>query len=325
MKKLLILLMAVFLVLSFAACGGNEIEPEPTPTPDPEEDVVTTTYEPEDEPEPETKRPTSLGITFDEIIDALPAPTNDRINRTRAYANENGNRVATNIHGIRKMFAYHEINSDYISTVIFRLPADNTGTLGIEAFDTTMSLLTDESIWPYVTNGQDTFGEWRLYVISIEHDSSFDFSQLLFSAAEKATTDFFASEYNIEQYTRFWRSGDFQALYDLVNNHFEQGNTQLYDSAWQILDLLSPIMEVIDQITVVYDAFDDVATVFYHGLTDVSRSQMFIPYATTVRNDMNILVGFHHSGWIFSDRARLRLENGETLTCIIALFSLPRE
>ena len=125
--------------------------------------------------------------------------------------------------------------------------------------------------------------------------------------------DFFDTEENMRQYDQLMRAGDFIGIYNLVIAYIEDGNLYEQDSAWSILYYLEPILEYIDRVTIIHDTFNNTATIFYRGLYDVSMQHSFVPYTGT-RSGLRIMVGFHNNGWIFADRARIRLEDGSTVT-----------
>jgi len=270
-------------------------------------------------------RPETLGITQDQVLE-IARTTRDmsgnNLSLTRTFDLGGDRQVTERIRSLLdirhswKLFVYHLEDTGYASTIILSISPDansNAMTATTELYNEIKSLLPPE-VEPHVIHGSDVFGDNLLFVLTVEHDIDFDFDSLAFRTAEMALTDFFASEGNIDRYNQLTRAGDYRGLYELVKLHIENNDAQPYDSAWFILEYLEPLLEVIDQVEIVYDAFDDVATIFYRGLTDVSRQYSLVPYTTTRSNSVNILIGFQNSSWIFADSARVRFEDGEMVT-----------
>ena len=126
--------------------------------------------------------------------------------------------------------------------------------------------------------------------------------------------DFFDDEERASQFDQFMRAGSFADIYYLTIYYIENNNPHEQDSAWEIINLLEPILEHINRVTIIHDTFNNTATIFYRGLYDVSLQHSFVPYTGTRSSGLSIMVGFHNNGWIFADRARIRLEDGSTVT-----------
>jgi len=283
--------------------------PTPAPTPSP-------TPSPTPAPTPTPVRPTTLGLTLSQILDAVA----DTPGYIRTFDLEDGLQVTEKVFSssAHKLFVYHSEETAYATTIILSVSAsatiNNRVLQGVnDTYETILSLLPSD-VSGRMTSGNQTFGDYRMFLLSVEHSADFDFGTLRFYTPEMALTDFFASPENAEQYTRLVRAGDFQGLYDFLMAHVENNNAQPYDSAWIILDFLAPKLEMLDRITIVYDAFDDVATIFYRGLENVSSHHSFVPNTTTVNNGMRAIIGFHNDTFINVLNGRLRLENGDTLS-----------
>ena len=306
LKICIYIIMVLLMVLFFVVCSSNNGESIEDTSPE-----LTPTINPSPLPTPTQALlyPPNLGITIDDtlsVIDGVPGLSGS----IRPFALYNDIYVTTKG---RNVFIYH--NDEFVTTIVIRVSstASNLTISNINNVLETLKEMLSLDVQRKVVHGSDIFGNDRLFILTVEHDIGFNFESLLFHVSEKATTDFFTIQSNIERFRLLINRGAFAELHELVSTHIERYGAQIYDSAWILLNYLEPMMAQLDQIEIIYDDFDDVATIFYIGLTNISSTHNFIPYTTTRNNGFNIKVGFYNDEWIFADRARVRLENGETV------------
>jgi len=313
MKKIFVLFLALLLALTMVACGGDEDEETEVPG-----DVADTTVEiPEtsEEPEaPEDELPphNGLGVTIEEILNIIERDLTNWLPINRFYMDD-GTVVETTSNGTLRLFTYQSTEADTPGTIIFRATSNSQGTLGNDFLDELRPHMPDGLNF---THGSAIFGEWRLFLICADNPTDYDFGQFPLTVGYFIEHDFFRDEERGNELVSLRNAGDFLGMEEFVLRYIEEmGDTILdTDSAFLILAHLEPMIAMLDRVEIQYDSFDDVANIFYRGLTSLSREHSFVPYTTTRANSISLTVGFYRNGWIFADRARLRLEDGETIT-----------
>jgi len=353
MKRIILAMAITVVTCLLAACGsGSDTVPEATPAPTP---IVTPSPSPEPETSPEpvalsterhtfstmnfilpnewdnfTEGETAFTIRVDGIsgaADAVVSILAPIVTSTDVEDLLNSELRHTFEETTTELFSAEGVNVDIMDDERLAYPillmASPSYLLNGECGAGASLLVVGDdkvvTIHSFVRDGADADGIMRTlgaFATTIRFDYELT-AQLPIPIPEpEPLTNFFAIEDNVEQFDQFMRSGNFVGIRDLANAYIEHNNPDEQDSVWAVLNYLEPLLENIDRVTIVHDTFNNVATIFYSGLTDINLTHSFVPYTGT-RSRLGIMVGFHNNGWIFADRARIRLENGETVSVIM--------
>jgi len=106
--------------------------------------------------------------------------------------------------------------------------------------------------------------------------------------------------------------GDFSGMELLVLNYIDEmgSNIDDRDSAFKILKHLVPMIDVLDQVEIHYSSANNLAMIYYRGLTGISSESNFVLHTSTRGNSIYAMIGFHYNEWVYAERARIRLKNG---------------
>lgn len=126
----------------------------------------------------------------------------------------------------------------------------------------------------------------------------FDFSK---------TSDFFSDSERTENFRRLMTAGKYQELNNYINSYIESNSIKEDDSAFELLESLSPIIENVDKLNIFYDEFDDSKTIFALGITDISSNCYFVPYISTI--DVEVKMGFIKDDWLFFNSVSIKTDS----------------
>ena len=314
MKRLLLFLLCLLLMVSVAACSSEE-EPapqapaeveEPAQQPDEEEVLVE-----------ETNR--GLGLTTADIVDIYnDVATSPIEGEIMVFELEDGTVVETlsfSLAGLTaRLLTYRSGEADYVGTLVFRVDSGFRGPILGNVHTAVREAMNLETGTRYI-HGSPTVGDYRLYILSTEKASDFDFSTLPMHLGDFLEHDFHWEEERSGELIRLARLGEYLQVQEMLEAYIAEKGDALHpnDSAFIMLERVLPMVAALDMVTMVYDSFDSRTTIFYRGLTEITRQNSFVPYSSG-GGGLSVLVGFQHNNWIFADRARIRLENGDTLT-----------
>lgn len=125
--------------------------------------------------------------------------------------------------------------------------------------------------------------------------------------------DFFLDSSNDELYQKSIKKGEYKKLYKEVKAYIDDENAEEDDSSYEIIKAIKPILELIKQVEINYDEFDERSTIYYKDLEDISSENFIVPFLENVPNvekngdDMFILAGFEKEGWMFIDSIRMKV------------------
>jgi len=295
----------------------------------PEEYEEPEEYEPEDD-EPEEEEPeeipphTGFGITITDIIELTSshmARGDGWYPTIKQFEMADGTIVETALLagiGDIRLLTYRNPQHDSPSTIIFRVASSFRGTLMQNIFPPVRTLAANTlapELLPHVAHGNATFGDWRLYILCLDNTSDFNFGQLPHTLGDFVENDFFMSEERGNDFVSLYRRGDFLGMEAMLHDYIDEVGSDIEDgdTVFWLLEHLEPMLDVLDQVEIHYDSFDDVATIFYRGLTDISFQNSFVPHTSTRNAAMYAFIGFHNNEWINATRARMQFENGVTI------------
>lgn len=297
MKKFLLLLMASFLLMLFA-CGSNEVE------------IVEEGKEEEEEIKINLNK--KLGIKIDDVLDASYFDDEEDI-KIKSYKMEDGTKVdELTVRDVAiRIFAFYYDNNEYASEIIIRSPKDaNTHLAGISAdvLEETWNSLDDE-----VVEYSD------IEVIDIDEDSDFDIAGIIFnsehelrslpvSTSDIVENDYFSNESNVTAYEESREKADYKTMYEKARKHIETNDVNESDSAYEIIEIVEPLQDILGEIDVKYDEFDNDSTIYYKGLTDIGSNNYIVPFIETSDKELNILVGFEKEGWLFAEKINFNID-----------------
>ena len=137
----------------------------------------------------------------------------------------------------------------------------------------------------------------------------------LISLATYYTEDFFMCAERGDELIQLRNRGDFIGMESLVQNYIEDMGSDIRstDTAFRILKHLEPMLAVLDQVEIQYNYTNDIAVIFYQGLTDINAENHFVLSTSTRSNTIYAMIGFHHYEWVYAERARIRLDNGSVI------------
>ncbi|MCL2527951.1 MAG: hypothetical protein FWE42_05960 [Defluviitaleaceae bacterium] len=289
------------------------------------EDPIEQFLQAEEEPEykPILEQHNGLGITAANIIALTNGLTsNDWYPTIKQFVMDDGTIVESALFGgisRLRLFTLQSPDNDYPSTIILRVASNFRGNMMQNFFpavrEAVISSLAPDYL-PHVTHGSHTYGDWRLYILCLDNPTDFDFGQLPHTLADFVENDFLMSEERGDELIALLRRGDFLGMESLVRDYIDEVGDSIEegDTAFWVLEHLEPLIDALDLVEIHYDSFDDVATIFFRGLTDIGFQNSFVPHTTTRNAHMYVTIGFHSNEHINASRARIQLENGVNLS-----------
>lgn len=127
-------------------------------------------------------------------------------------------------------------------------------------------------------------------------------------------------EYGV-RLARYVQNLQFAEIVTMVDTYLTRVSATEEDSAHEIRELAVRAAELLEGLYVYVDSFDNRITVYYPGVRAISNNINVVPYIrpsgrgsvsqTRPRASANLHIdfGFYRSGWLFFDRASLRMSN----------------
>ncbi|MEF3330614.1 hypothetical protein [Oceanobacillus oncorhynchi] len=301
MKKVLfVLLLTSFL----AACGDSSATEEESNNRAEEENNDSQTEEVDaetsnDEPVADTQK--KLGLRTEDIFNAELFEEQEESLRSYDYENMKIDVVDNDPF---RIFVYYTDDSEYASGLVLRNNGNNKD-LSKEIFDFFYNDM-DESIQNASRQFKRADGD--NYLIGVIFNGEIDIDNPPIDLSEISGKDFFLDEENVELYRNALNTAEYQEIYNKATSYLDNNEVSEYDSANEIIEILEPIQDYMDEIEIEYDDFDDVSTLYYQGLNDISSENYIVPFITTEENSMNLLVGFEKEDWLFADNVILNID-----------------
>ena len=136
-----------------------------------------------------------------------------------------------------------------------------------------------------------------IYCAWIKASNAVDFP---LSVAYLPDNDYFFTV-NQEEYKSLYEQGNYDKIYDNVTKYIDDNTPELYDSAYTIQKILEPIIDNWDSLTIYYDEVDKYSTFYDSAVTSLGNDIHFVPYATSRDKNINAIVGFYNTDWLFFD------------------------
>ncbi|UUI41139.1 hypothetical protein [Oceanobacillus oncorhynchi] len=301
MKKVLfVLLLTSFL----AACGDSSSTEEESNNRAEEENNDSQTEEvasetSNEEPVADTQK--KLGLKTEDIFHA--ELFEDQEESLQSYDYENMKIDVVDNDPFR-IFVYYIDDSEYASGLVLRNNGNNKD-LSQETFDFFYNDM-DESIQNASRQFKRADGD--NYLIGVIFNGEIDIDNPPIDLSEISGKDFFLDEENVELYRNALNTAEYQEIYNKATSYLDDNEVSEYDSANEIIEILEPIQDYMDEIEVEYDDFDDVSTLYYQGLNDISSENYIVPFITTEENSMNLLIGFEKENWLFAENVIFNID-----------------
>lgn len=308
MKKILMVILCVFLL---TACG-NESEGDVNAGSNQEANEISkennngSTHEIDNEKK--------LGITIEDVIKVESIQNRiDEYSKVKTYETDDGVKIdIIDRSGLLYLYMYTFENDEYPSVVIAKTNAAET--VNEEAVKVMSNIVAslDEDVYPFVevVPGVD---EEDYVTIGIVFNEEHDITDLPIFYSDIAMDDFFLNENNIEFFNESLSKAKYKELYERANSHIKENNINGHDSAYDIMDILEPVKDLMGNVDVQYDDFDNKSTIYYEGLNDISNNNYIVPFISTEDNKMNLLIGFEKDGWLFSKKIYFNIDGEKEL------------
>lgn len=120
-----------------------------------------------------------------------------------------------------------------------------------------------------------------------------------------AYNDFFDQYDDASELQRMVRTQEISQFYDLVVDYIENTNPKSSDSAFELKEVMEPIVSDWESFTIVSDSFKDATYVYYGDIKEITDDVHFVPrYAagsSVPGEGFQITMGFYADDWLFFD------------------------
>ncbi|MBW4827652.1 MAG: hypothetical protein KZY61_00930 [Clostridiaceae bacterium] len=301
MKKILMLILCVFLL---TACG-NESKGDVNVGSNQEENDNGSTHKIDNKKK--------LGITIEDVIKVESIQNKiDEYSNVKTYETDDVKIDIIDRSGLLYLYMYTFENDKYPSVVVAKTNAvEIVNKEAVEVMSDIAALL-DEDVNPFakIVPGVD---EEDCITIGIVFNEEHDITDLPIFYSDIAINDFFLNENNIEFFNESLSQAKYKELYERANLHIKENNIKGHDSAYDIMNILEPVKDLMENVDVQYDDFDNESTIHYKGLNDISNNNYIVPFISTKDNKMNLLIGFEKDGWLFSKEIYFNIDGEKKL------------
>ncbi len=303
MKKFILLIVGISLFLS--ACGDNANKEERSSNHPKEENNDSQTEEVAAEESKETKIDTEkkLGLKTEDIFNIDLFEGQEDTLQSFEYENMKIDLIDSDYSTFR-MFIYYVNDAEYPSALILRNNGKNKE-LGSETIDLLYNNLDIDV--KHLTK-QTGRGEVDYSLVGLIFNEEVITNDLPVDVKDIVDNDFFLNEENVTYYKDALNKAEYKEIYDRVTSYIDDNDISENDSANEIIEILEPIQDYMDDIEIDYDDFDDVSSIYYKGLNDVNNENNIVPFAVTNDGSMNFLIGFEKSGWLFADNVVFKVD-----------------
>jgi len=296
------LLLIITFSLMLSGCGNKDASTDTK-----EEGVIDNEVEEKAE-ESELAQNKKLDFTTQDVmgLDSFKDVDSENL---RTYDLEDGMKVetmqGTNIY--LRFFVYYLNDSEYPSA-FFLTNTNNDKGLNFEVLDEVYAKYNDEQIENIDVLEDDTDD---YHVAGFIFNEEIGHSELPFSLSEMTEDDFLLKGIDKKEFNKLNDSADYKELIKIADEYIEENEVNDYDSVNDVMAILEPIRNQLDEVEVKRDDFDNSAIIYYKGLTDISADNYVVPFIKTSERFMELLVGFEKDGWLFADKYTFNVD-GET-------------
>lgn len=118
--------------------------------------------------------------------------------------------------------------------------------------------------------------------------------------------DFFSSADRQTRYVELYTSYRYTNLAEYVNDYIDQNDETPLDTAYKILDLITPLKDYESSWIVVYNDFDGTYGVTFSGATEISNSCSLSASVKGTASDLKL--GFIRNDWLFFDNIEISVD-----------------
>ena len=116
-----------------------------------------------------------------------------------------------------------------------------------------------------------------------------------------------------DEYDLLYKQGRYQELQQSVESYISENSPASYDTAYLIEETLKPLMDIWDQLEVVYDEVDDYTTIYSSGMNAITNTIHAVAHTEAYGDTINVTWGFYNSDWIFFDKIKIATSDEITL------------
>lgn len=118
--------------------------------------------------------------------------------------------------------------------------------------------------------------------------------------------DFFSSTDRQNYYTELFKSYQYTNLVQYVNDYIDQNDVTPLDTAYKILDLITPLQGYESSWIISHDDFDDTYSVTFSGASEISNSCSLSASVKSTASDLKL--GFIRNDWLFFDHIEISVD-----------------
>lgn len=177
------------------------------------------------------------------------------------------------------------------------------------------------------TNGISFIGQFEDFLnatgkIEDENGSSRDASIVNGELVIVPLNDFFNDEQRQEKFNALYKSYQYSALTDYVNMYISENEIEPSDSAYAILDLITPALEYENKWIIDFDEFDSEYVLAFSGADSITTDNSV---AVSIKGTgLDIKIGFHKNGWLFFDHIALSIDGEQVYTASVKSYDCTR-
>lgn len=134
--------------------------------------------------------------------------------------------------------------------------------------------------------------------------------------------DFFSDVERQEQYKEMYQSYRYSELIEYVNEYLSSNNVTPLDSAYSILDLLTPLTQYADSWNVKFDDFDSTYTLSFKGADKISSKNSIV--VNVKKTSLDIKIGFRKKGWLFFNSIELSIDGKRAYGASVNSYDVTR-
>lgn len=135
--------------------------------------------------------------------------------------------------------------------------------------------------------------------------------------------DFFSDPERQKVYQELYKSYRYSELIAYINDYLSANATTDLDSAYLIIELLTPALDYENQWTVFFDEFDSKYIVTFPNANSISTTNSV---AVSVEGTgLDIKVGFQKNGWLFFDGIALSVDGKQIYSAKVKSYDVTRD
>jgi len=121
--------------------------------------------------------------------------------------------------------------------------------------------------------------------------------------------DYFTDSTRQDEYNALLDKQDFAGIAASAQSYLDSGVVvSETDSVYRILEIANQSAEAMKGCIIVYDDFDEVSTVYYKKMLDISKKQNVVPSYN--ENGFNLRIGYLERNYVFFREADIKLDSG---------------